>query len=387
MKRKKKRRAPLPTLVDDLGTLVAFDTVSHRPVAPLADWLAERLEDLGLRVELVADPDQPGKHNLVASAGPAGTDGLAMTGHMDVVPTEGQPWTCDPFRLTERDDRLLGRGTADMKGFFACTLEALRRLPVGDLKRELVLLWTYDEEVGCLGSAHLVDVFREQGRPMPRNCLVGEPTDFQILRMHPGHETLRIEVRGEAAHSSRPDLGVNAIEGAAAAVGVVRDLAAELARQPLDIPELVRPVVAVNVGRIHGGTAVNIVPDACAVDVGYRPLPGQHAHDVLQAIASRLVALDGPWSFQVTHLHGIAALHTERGTPLEALLGPLAADPEPGAATFATDGGNLAKLDMNPLVFGPGSIEVAHKADEYVTRGALERGADVLETVVRARCL
>ncbi len=335
----------------------------------------------------MSDPHQDGKHNVVASLGPEGTDGLAITGHMDVVPTEGQPWTTDPFVLTTRGDRLVGRGSADMKGFIACTLEALRRIPRDRLTRELLLLWTYDEEVGCLGSAHLVDHFRADGRPTPRACLVGEPTDFQILRMHAGHESLRITARGLAAHSSRPDLGVNAIEGAAAAVRVVQELALELASEPVDLPELERPVVAMNVGRIRGGTAINIVPDQCVVELGYRPLPGQDAATVRDELRRRLAALDGPWTLELERLHGIAALLTRPGTPLEDLLRPFAARPDVGAAGFATDGGNLARMPMDPLVFGPGSIDVAHKADEYVTRGALERGADVVEQLIRARCL
>lgn len=373
-------------MLDDLTELVAFETVSSAPVTPLSAWLSERLESLGFHVELVNDPSQPGKHDVVARVGPEGTDGLVLTGHMDVVPTEGQPWTSDPFRVVRRGDRLYGRGTADMKGFLASTLEALRRIDVSRLERELLLAWTYDEEVGCTGSAQLVEVFRASGRPVPRACLVGEPTDFRILRMHQGHESVAIEVRGVAAHSSRPDLGVNAIEGAGAVIRLVRQLAAELREEVHAIPELERPWVPMNVGRIRGGTAVNVVPDRCVLEVGYRPLPGQDAHAVLHELRRRCAALDGPWQIEVRHQHGIAALDTPAGTDLERLLRPLASSPEVGAAGFATDGGNLARAGMDPLVFGPGSIDVAHKADEYVEIAALHRAADVVEAVVRARC-
>jgi acetylornithine deacetylase len=374
-------------VVDDLSRMVAFETVSAQPVAPLADWLAERLERLGMTVRDVADPEHPGKRNLVATAGPEGTDGIVLTGHMDVVPTEGQPWTSDPFVVTRRGDRLYGRGTADMKGFIAATLAALARIDLGRLQRELMLIWTYDEEVGCLGSAHLVDTFKREGRPVPSACLVGEPTSFRILRMHAGHVAVRIAVRGEAAHSSRPDLGVNAIEGAARMVEVVRQLAREEAGSPRDIPELERPWTAINVGRIHGGSAVNIVPDACTLDVGYRPLPGEPHLGILDELTRRAAAIGGPWQFDVSLLHGIVSLSTAPDTPLQALLASWAAHPDVGAAAFATDGGNLAQLGTAPLVFGPGSIDVAHKADEYVEVGALHRAVDVVESVVRARCL
>ena len=368
-------------LVDDLERLVAFDTVSSRPVAPLADWLAQRLEDVGMAVQDVPDLAHPGKRNLIATSGPAGTDGLILTGHMDVVPTEGQPWSSDPFDLTERDGRLYGRGTADMKGFIAATLAALERVNPRRLRRELMLIWTYDEEVGCLGSAHLVEVLQAEGRPVPTACLVGEPTDFRILRMHSGHVATRVTVRGQAAHSSRPDLGINAIEGAARVVDMVRHLAREQAAEPRDTPELERPWTTLNVGRIQGGTAVNIVPDVCSVDVGYRPLPGDPHLHIAEELARRAAAIGGPWAFDVEVLNGIVALHTAPGTPLEGLLAEWASDPVVGA-----DGGNLARLGTQPLVFGPGSIDVAHKADEYVEVSALHRAVDVIEAVVRARC-
>jgi acetylornithine deacetylase ArgE len=245
-------------LVDELARLVAFPTVSNQPVIELAAHLARRHEDRGLRVERFVAPDDATKLNIVASMGPRGTDGLVLTGHMDVVPTEGQPWSTDPFEATERDGRIYGRGTADMKGFIAATLRALDRIRTSELTRELVLVWTHDEEVGCIGSAHLAKALESAGRRLPTQCLVGEPTDFHILRMHPGHVAVRIRVPGIAAHSSRPDLGVNAIERAMFVVAELRELAAQLESERADIPEMARPWVAFNIARVQGGSAINI---------------------------------------------------------------------------------------------------------------------------------
>jgi acetylornithine deacetylase len=373
-------------VVEHLRALVAFPTVSHRPNAPLAAWLADALDHLGLRVELIADPCQPGKVNVVASAGPEGTDGLLLSGHLDVVPTEGQPWTCDPFSLTARGERLYGRGTADMKGFVAATLAALSEVDLKALRRELVLAWTYDEEVGCLGSAHLVDAWRARGRAVPSACLIGEPTDFRILRMHAGHTAARITVRGAAAHSSRPDLGVNAIVGAARAIDAVERFADDLRREArTDLPEIERPWVAVNVGTIRGGAAVNVVPDACVIELGLRPLPGDDEAALLDRLRDRLDGARGAWSITLERLHGIAPMLTPAGTDLERLLLPAARTPDIGAAGFATDGGNLARV-TSPLVFGPGSIDVAHRADEWIGRGDLERAVGVLAGLIHARC-
>ena len=281
--------------VDDLSTLIAFPTVSNRPVEALAAFVAQRMEDLGFRIERFKDPVQEGKYNVVASIGPQKTPGLVLSGHMDVVPTEGQPWTTDPFILTQKGGRLYGRGTADMKGFIAATLQALTRISPSHFQNELICIWTYDEEVGCLGSAHLATQFDAEKRELPKACLIGEPTNFEILRMHPGHTAIEIILRGQAAHSSRPDLGHNAIEDAAKMVSTMHSFSQMLAQEK-DLEEyLDRPWVAFNTATIEGGSAVNIVPDYCKIQAGFRPLPGMTG----QEIADRLEA------YLTEHLHSV----------------------------------------------------------------------------------
>lgn len=374
----------MSALVDTLGRLVAFQTVSDQDVRELAEFLADRLDALGFRIERFSDPVRPGKYNLLASAGPAGTDGLVLSGHMDVVPTEGQPWTSDPFVLVERSGRLYGRGSADMKGFIAATLDALAGLPIRSLTRELALVWTYDEEVGCLGSAQLAERLAAEGRTLPTACLIGEPTDFEILRMHPGHVAVEIAIDGKAAHSSKPHLGVNAIEAAADIIAAIREVGREFEADTPGDPS--SSWVPINVARISGGSAVNIVPDRCVLQLGYRPPPGMPSELVFDRIRERLQALPATARISARLLRITPSLLTPAGSPLEHLLAPHGSRPGTGTASFATDGGNLARLGMKPLVFGPGSIEVAHKADEYVEIAALQRASAVLETVVRQRC-
>lgn len=372
-------------VVDELGRLIAFPSISNRPLSDLAAHVAQRCEDLGFEVERFDDPHQHGKCSIIASIGPPETEGLVLSGHMDVVPTEGQPWDSDPFVLTERDGRLFGRGTADMKGFFAATFQALARIERTAWKRELVLIWTHDEEVGCLGSRVLTDALLESPRPLPRACLIGEPTDFRILRMHPGHVAVEIEIFGQAAHSSRPDLGINAIEGAAEVILAVRQIARELEQERADLPELERPWVAMNIARIKGGSAINIVPDRCVLQLGYRPLPGMEPEAVFERIRARLGSI-ASGRLQASLLRITPSMLTPAGTALESLLRAHASHPVSGAAGFATDGGNLSRLGMQPLIFGPGSIDVAHQANEYVDTSALVQAVDVLEAVIRARC-
>jgi acetylornithine deacetylase len=373
-------------VVRDLTDLVAFPTVSNRPVVGLASFLGDRLEDLGFAVQMYTSPTDAQKANVVASIGPSGTDGLVLSGHMDVVPTEGQPWTTDPFRVTPRDGRLFGRGTADMKGFLAATLQALGRIRQREYRKELVLVWTHDEEVGCLGSQVLAGQLAAEGRLLPSQCLIGEPTDFRVLRMHPGHVGLSVEISGRAAHSSRPDLGHNAIEDAVKVIGAIQGVARELENETVDLSEMDRPWVPVNVATIEGGSAINIVPDSVRIEVGYRPVPGMKATAVFERIEAAVAGVLPRRNGRVELIRVTPSMCTSADEPLVGLLRQHARDPRLGSASFATDGGNLSKVGCAPLVFGPGSIEVAHKADEYVPVDQLHQAVDIVEAVVRARC-
>jgi len=376
-----------PTVVDHLGALVSVATVSGRSVEPLTAYLAERLERLGFRIERYGHPTDSSRHNLVASKGPLGTDGMVLSGHLDVVPTEGQPWTSDPFAVTPRDGRLYGRGTADMKGFLAATVSACERLADAPLTRELVLAFTYDEEVGCLGSAELVRQLQAQGRPLPRACLIGEPTSFQVLRAHPGHSAVRVDVVGRAAHSSRPDLGVNAIEATARIVRRLERLADELRGERAHEDLLERPWVVLNTASIAGGAAVNIVPDRCTLRVGFRQLPGSSADAVFQRIAGAVRALDLGQAHVHVELERVTpSLLTPPNTELEHHLRSCGYHGGTGAASFATDGGNFALHGMDCLVFGPGDIAVAHQADEYVPERELHEAVDWMERLVLSKC-
>jgi acetylornithine deacetylase len=374
----------MEAVVSTLSTLVSFPTVSNRPTTAIAGYLAERAEDAGFRVELFQSSEH--KANVVATKGPPGTDGLVLSGHMDVVPVDGQAWSSDPFELTEREGRLFARGAADMKGFLAAVLTACERLP--PLDRELVLVWTHDEEVGCNGSAILADTFRAQGRSLPGSTWIGEPTSMQICRMHAGHTTVAIELHGEPAHSSRPQLGKNAITALGRVLAALEELGRDLARERRFEALLANPFTLLNPGVVAGGTAVNIIPEHVRLDVGLRCLPGVDSRALVAELERRLGALDlGGVSASVVLQQDAQALLTREGTLLERDLRPSAREPTLGAVPFATDGGNLAVLGTEPLVFGPGSIDVAHRPDEYVRAQDLVDTVGIVDRVVRARCL
>ncbi|MGB0637955.1 MAG: acetylornithine deacetylase [Myxococcota bacterium] len=378
------------SVVDLLGELVGYPTVSNRPVDAIAAALAQRAEDAGARI--TAYETEPGKANVVARIGPDGTDGLVLSGHMDVVPTEGQNWTSDPFTMVERDDALYGRGTADMKGFLAAVTVALGELPTHEFNRELVIIWTHDEEVGCHGSKVLADRWSEDISPLPSLAWIGEPTDMKICRMHPGHTTLEVVCTGRPAHSSRPSLGLNAIHLAQRVLAVLEGVAEDWKKTTRFSEHLPSPFTVMNVGMIQGGKAINIVPDECSIQIGIRPLPGEDAQHRIDAIRNALRPVKAHarhlgGEIHVHHIQTAPALLTEPGTALETLLRPHASQPQPTGAPFATDGGNLKELGISSLIFGPGSIDVAHRPDEYIARKDLLQCVGTIHSVVRTRCI
>jgi acetylornithine deacetylase len=374
-------------VIETLEQLVGFPTVSNRPVTEIAAFLAERSERAGWRVEHFET--EPGKANVLCYAGPEANmeQGLLVSGHMDVVPVAGQPWETDPFRLTEKDGLLYGRGTTDMKGFIAATVEALSGVDTTGLVAPVVLAWTHDEEVGCLGSAHLARHFKATGRQLPKHGLIGEPTDFRMVRMHAGHVTCRIRTTGESAHSSKPDLGASAIKAILPVLSMLESLEVELHAERRLEKFLERPWVSLNIGTIQGGSAVNLVPDQCEVVVGYRPLPGDDPLSVANRIENRIRELPGvPGTEIAFEVESVSpGMLTPEHTELQALLTPHASEPGTCSAPFATDAGNLETLGVSSLVFGPGSIDVAHKANEYISAAALEKTVGIIEQLVRTR--
>ncbi len=375
---------------ETLRRLVAWPTISADSVLDCAAFLAQRAEDAGLRVTRYAAG--PGKVNVVARGGPEGVGGLLLSGHMDVVPVEGQAWSSDPWVLTERNGALHGRGACDMKGFIAAVDTALQDMELRALEQELCLVWTCDEEIGCQGATKLVAQLEEEGGTLPTAAVIGEPTDFRIVRMHPGHCTWRVVVHGRAAHSSRPGLGASAIHGAARVLLALEDLAEQWSMERAFEQDLPTPHTVLSVGTIRGGTAVNIVPDRCELLVGVRQLPGQAVSTVEGTLQQRVSELDASLQrrglrVSMERVQAAPALHTSADCAHLPLLQPWASDPAPTGVPFATDGGPLAALGVETLVFGPGSIDVAHRPDEHVPVRDLVRTVAVVRDLVRRRCM
>jgi acetylornithine deacetylase len=384
---------------DLLSRLVAFDSTSRNSNLPLADFLCDYLDRPGVRIVRQPSPDGT-KANVVAWLGPEPTGsepserpGLVLSGHMDVVPAEEEGWQSDPFTLTDGGDRWVARGACDMKGFLAIAanlaLVALAAAATGRLRAPLALVFTYDEEVGTLGARHLLESYAD-GRLLPRNAVIGEPTSLRVARAHKGHLKMRITLHGRSAHSGYPHLGVNAIEPAGRVIDALAALRRTLESEPAPHAELFPevPYVPLNVGTVHGGSAINVVPDRCIVEVGVRPLPGMDsaalAERVRRAVTETLAGLHG--AFDVELLSDSPPLFLDDDAPIHRHLRALVGQQADATVSFATDAGWLQRLGLDCAVFGPGTIEVAHKPNEHVPKAELARARGLIGETVRHFC-
>ncbi len=360
------------TTPETLATLVAFPTISADKNEALIRYAATRITEAGGRIHTLAGA-KPGKFNLLASFGPETGAGLVLSGHSDVVPVAGQDWRTDPFTLTQHGDKLYARGSSDMKGFLSAMLTAAERCDIKKLSRPLHLAFSYDEEVGCIGVRDLLarlkaENFQAQG------CVIGEPTEMRVATGHKGKLAGCICCRGLPAHSANPTLGCNAIHLAAAMVREAEALQVWLAKHGARDAAYPLPYSSVHIGTISGGTALNIVPEACEMQFEIRSLAADDPAALverLREVASLIVAASGKGSIEVRVTNQYPGLDTPPDSQL-AQTAVLAAGTEIGKIGFGTEGGLFEEtLGLPTIVCGPGSIDRAHKPDEYVTTGEL----------------
>jgi acetylornithine deacetylase len=356
-----------------LAELVAYPTVSRDANAAMIAHVATALTEAGGAVRVLPGT-APGKQNLFATFGPAGDGGVILSGHSDVVPVDGQAFTADPFTLTRRGDRLLARGAVDMKGFIACAITAAATLDATKLRRPLHIALSHDEELGCLGVRPMLATLKAEGF-RAAGVIVGEPTEMRIATGHKGKVNGCLHCRGAAAHSANPGLGCNAIYLAAGMIAELRDLQAWLAAHGARDAAYAVPYSTVHVGTIAGGRVVNIVPDECDVGFEIRYLPG----DDIAALLARLRAAGDRLAGADTRAGITLSITNEypgAQTPADAPLVKQARAAGAGAlfkASFGSEAGLFAQeLYMPTIVCGPGSIDRAHKADEFITIDELD---------------
>ena len=381
----------LPKTTEILEALVGFDSTSRNSNLAIVGWIEAYLDRLGVAHERI--PDQTGaKANLWATIGPAGRPGYILSGHTDVVPVDGQTWTNDPFRLTARGGRLHGRGATDMKGYLAYCLAAVPEMVAGRLATPIHLSFSHDEEIGCVGVRTLIAHLGAIGLK-PAGCFVGEPTSMNVVTGHKGKRSFRVEVRGRTCHSSLAPQGVNAVEYAARLIVKIRDMADRLAREGARDPLYDVPYTTIHTGVVAGGTALNIVPDACSFQFEFRPIAADdldaltgevmaYARERLEPEMKR-VAPEAGFTFDV--MSGFPGLDTPAAADAVALAKTLAGRTAHGKVAYGTEGGLFAQAGIPTVVIGPGSIEQAHKADEFIAASELEACGVFLDRLI-AHC-
>ena len=370
---------PAPTSLDMIRRLVAFPTVSRDSNLALIDFVADYLSGFGIGCQLTFDDDRR-KANLYATLGPRDRPGICLSGHTDVVPTDGQDWHSDPFQVTRKDGRLYGRGTCDMKGFLAAVLALVPEFLERRLETPVHLALSYDEEVGCIGVRRLIRALDDL--PVrPKLCIVGEPTGMKPVIGHKGKLAMRCHVRGLECHSSLAPTGVNAVEYAAELIVFLRALAQSRQRNGPHDEAFDPPFTTIHTGTVQGGTALNIVPRDCRFEFEFRNLPADDPAMLMAEVTSyanntllpamRETCPEAAIEFeQITSFPGLLIAETD---PATELVKALSGANDTGKVSFGTEAGRFQAADIPAVVCGPGDIAQAHKPDEYVSVEQLVR--------------
>jgi len=375
------------TSVEMIGRLVAFDTTSRESNLALIDFVRDYLDRWRVKSEVVYEEGRR-KANLYATLGPANAGGIMLSGHSDVVPVDGQHWSTEPFKLSERDEKLYGRGSADMKSFIAVTLAKVPDFLAQPLATPIHLALTYDEEVGCLGVRTLIAALAPRD-VKPKLCIIGEPTSMQPVIAHKGSRRLRCHVHGHEAHSSLTHRGVNAVETAAELVAYLKGMARKKRTDgPFD-QAFDPPYTTIHTGIIAGGTAVNIVPRECRFDFEMRYLPEDDPSaitDELKRYAATLlpdmqaVSEDAGIAFEDTN--AVPALSAKESDEVVRLALALSGANGTGKVSFATEGGLFQQAGIATVICGPGSIEQAHKPDEFIALDQVRQCEQFLDRLI-----
>ncbi|MEZ5957120.1 MAG: acetylornithine deacetylase [Hyphomonadaceae bacterium] len=371
--------------LDVLTRLIAFDTTSRNSNLELIAWVEEFLRQRGIFSRRVANAEGT-KANLYALIGPDVAGGVVLSGHTDVVPVDDQPWTSDPWVLSERGDKLYGRGTADMKSFIALALAHVDAAKAAALTRPIVLALSYDEEIGCLGAPSMIAELATQAN-RPSAVIVGEPTSMKVVSAHKGVRSFIVEVVGREAHSSLPDQGVSAVMEAVKLMSLVSDMGVEACAATH--PHFDPPGPTMTIGRVEGGTAGNILARRCSFIWDCR-CPEAAQGDAIEArFRAAAAELDATiktrapeGGVNITRRTNTPGLAIDRGSEAETLARALTGDNETRAVAYAAEAGLFQRAGIPAVICGPGSIEQAHQPDEWIERSQIEEGAVFMQRLI-----
>ncbi len=377
---------------DILQQLISFPTVSRDSNLALIEYIGSYLAGYGLESSLTYNEEKT-KANLYAVFGPGKNGGVMLSGHTDVVPIDGQDWTVDPFSMLDRDERLYGRGTTDMKGFIASVLAMVPKAVERSLKQPIHLAFSYDEEIGCVGVRRMIDML-ESAVERPGFCIVGEPTSLEVAIAHKGKTGAICRCHGIEAHSALADSGLNAIYLASEMIQALREIQDQIINNNQHDNSFGVPYTTLHVGTIHGGTALNIIPKLCEFKFEIRNLKSDDPDEIIRQInlrAKRIVANyskkfpDADIDIEVFNQY--PALNTSHEAAVVEYVRALAQTGEPIKLDYGTEGGLFqSRLDVPTVVCGPGSMDQGHKPDEFILKSELQRCDEFLSRLLDKLC-
>jgi acetylornithine deacetylase len=363
--------------IEILAALVGFPSVVGTNNNAIVDWISSYAKSVGADVSVLTGPEGD-RANLLMSIGPRNVPGYVLSGHTDVVPAQEAEWVTDPFKLHRAGDRLYGRGTTDMKGFLACALAALPMLASMALKRPVHLAFSYDEEAGCRGVPHLLKALPDLCAK-PVGAIIGEPSQMQPVRAHKGKAAARLEIIGRSGHSSRPDLGWNAVHAMAGVISKAVVYGRSLETGPADT-DFEPASSTLQFGVISGGQAVNIIPDRCTADIEVRTIPDVSAIALLEPVKAELYTLRDKGFDVLWHpLSAYPAFAISDQNPLAELMVALTGQQTVAAVSYGTEAGLFQQAGIDAIICGPGNISRAHRPNEYIELAEMQACKQMIE--------
>lgn len=371
-----------------LGQLISFETVSHSSNLELIDFVRDLLREAGIEPIVIFSADGT-KANLYATTGPREVGGVLLSGHTDVVPVDDQRWTVPPFRLTRRDGRFYGRGTADMKGFVACALHAMHKAAFRHLQTPLHLALSYDEEIGCVGVHSMLE-WLETAPVRPVMCVVGEPTMLAVATGHKGKMALHAVCNGREGHSALAPDALNAIHLGLGLVGILQKLQGDIRCTGARDTAYTIPYTTVHVGRIRAGNALNIVPGRCEIDFELRMIAADRPDSLLERVRVEAEGLVAPYrtrfpeaEVRIEEIFAYPGLETPPHAEVVEFAHSLTGTARRCKVSFGTEGGLFSgRLDIPTVICGPGSMAQGHKPDEYIEASQIGETSSMLDNLI-----
>ena len=375
--------------IEILKKLVSFDTTSFKSNLDLIKFIENYLNDLNVKSELIYD-ETKNKANLFTTIGPNLQGGIVLSGHTDVVPITKQNWTSDPFILTERDDKLFGRGSSDMKGFIAIVLSRVSAMVEKKLKKPIHLAFSYDEEIGCVGVHSLLDLIKKKSIN-PEFCIVGEPTSMEMVIGHKGKHAYDVKVEGLSCHSGQAPNGVNAINYASKLINYIEEINKEKSiKGPFDNDYEI-PYSTLHTGLIKGGTILNIVPKLCQFEFEIRHLAEDDPLEIIQRIKQyteeslikEMHNISSTTNIEINEKINYPGLNISESISPVKQVKELLGKSSHKKVVFGTEGGLFKReLNLPTIICGPGSIDQAHKPDEFISIQQIEKGGTFIDKLI-----